>query len=90
VRVDNEREASPSEVIVDSQSKTAAMVAEAVGYDAAKQIGGANVTSRLIPWVCCGICERSEVNVKKRPRMGKAVSRVHTVWVDGAMMALRS
>jgi len=37
VRVDNER-ASPSEVIVDSQSKTAAMVAEAVGYDAAKQI----------------------------------------------------
>jgi len=55
VRVDNEREASPSEVIVDSQSKTAAMVAEAVGYDAAKQIRGANVTSRLIPWVwCCG------------------------------------
>jgi len=28
--------------------------------------------------------------LKRVKRMGKAVSRVHTVWVDGAMMALRS
>jgi putative transposase len=41
VRLDSEREPSPSEAIVDSQSvKTAAMVSEAVGYDAAKQIKG--------------------------------------------------
>lgn len=41
VRLDNEREISPSEAIVDSQSvKTAALVSEAVGYDAAKQIKG--------------------------------------------------
>ena len=41
VRLDSEREASPSEVIVDRQSvKSAAMVSEAVGYDAAKLIKG--------------------------------------------------
>lgn len=41
VRVDNERQTSPSEAIVDSQSvKTAAGVSQAVGYDAAKQIKG--------------------------------------------------
>jgi hypothetical protein len=41
VRLDNDREASPSELIVDSQSvKTAASVSEAVGYDAAKHIKG--------------------------------------------------
>jgi len=51
---DNEREASPSEVIVDSQS-VKPLRWSPVGYDAAKQIRGANVTSRLIPWVwCCG------------------------------------
>lgn len=41
VRVDNEREPVLGKVIVDSQSvKTAAMVSQAVGYDAAKQVKG--------------------------------------------------
>ena len=41
VRVDNHRAVSPSEAIVDSQSvKNAAMVSQAVGYDAGKQIRG--------------------------------------------------
>jgi transposase len=41
VRVDNERDLSSSEAIVDSQSvKTAALVSQAVGYDAAKQTKG--------------------------------------------------
>lgn len=40
-RVDNNRQPSPSEAIVDSQSvKSAAMVSSAVGYDAAKQVKG--------------------------------------------------
>jgi len=33
--------------------------------------------------------ERCQTSLRVK-RMGKAVSRVHTVWVDGAMMALRS
>lgn len=41
VRLDQERDLSPLEAIVDSQSvKTAAGVSEAVGYDAAKIIKG--------------------------------------------------
>ncbi|PLZ86956.1 IS5/IS1182 family transposase, partial [Fischerella muscicola CCMEE 5323] len=40
-RIDIERHRSPSEAIIDSQSiKTAAMVHEAVGYDAGKKIKG--------------------------------------------------
>ncbi len=40
-RVANDREPSPSEAIVDSQSvKSAAMVSQAVGYDSGKQIKG--------------------------------------------------
>lgn len=41
VRVDNDRAASPSEAIIDSQSvKSAAMVSEQVGFDAGKLIKG--------------------------------------------------
>ena len=40
-RIVNDREPSPSEAIVDSQSvKTAPMVSQAVGYDAAKHVKG--------------------------------------------------
>jgi len=40
-RIDIERHPSPSEAVIDSQSvKSAAMVHEAVGYDAGKQIKG--------------------------------------------------
>jgi hypothetical protein len=41
MRVASEREPSPSEVIVDSQSiKSAALVNQAVGYDAGKKVKG--------------------------------------------------
>lgn len=41
IRIEQERHPSPSEAIIDSQSvKSAAMVHEAVGYDAGKQIKG--------------------------------------------------
>lgn len=41
VRVDEDRSASPSEAVIDSQSvKTAAMVSEQVGFDAGKLIKG--------------------------------------------------
>lgn len=40
-RIEKERHKNPSEAIIDSQSvKTAAMVHQAVGYDAGKQIKG--------------------------------------------------
>jgi len=95
VRVDNEREASPLRSDCGQpECKTAAMV-EAVSYDAAKQIKGANVTSRLIHRSgVAGICEPQRMwserkgakrVLKRVKRMGKAVSRVHTVWVDGGL-----
>ena len=41
VRVDNEREPSPSEAVIDSQSvKSAAMVSKAVGFDGGKLLKG--------------------------------------------------
>jgi len=98
VRVDNEREASPSEVIVDSQSvKTAAMVAEAVGCDAAKQIKGRKRHPLTVGYLghpvlrvfvsAANVGERKGAKrvLKRVKRMGKAVSRVHTVWVDGGL-----
>lgn len=39
--MDHDREPSPSEAIIDSQSvKSAAMVSQAVGYDAGKRVKG--------------------------------------------------
>lgn len=94
VRLDNERELSPSEAIVDSQSvKTAAGVSEAVGYDAAKQIKGRKrhltvdtlglVLRVLVSAANVGEREGAKRVLKRVKRMGKAVSRVHTIWVDG-------
>jgi putative transposase len=94
VRLDNEREPSPSEVIVDSQSvKTAARVSEAVGYDAGKQIKGrlrhltvdtlGLVLRVLVTAASIGEREGGKRVLKKTKRMGSSVSRVHTVWVDG-------
>lgn len=89
-----EREASPSEAIVDSQSvKTAAGVSDAVGYDAAKLIKGRKRhltvdTLGLVLRVFVSAASVGERNGAKRvlkrvKRMGKAVSRLHTIWVDG-------
>jgi transposase len=94
VRLDDEREPSPSEVIVDSQSvKTAVRVSEAVGYDAAKHIKGRKrhltvdtlglVLRVLVTAASIGEREGGKRVLKKTKRMGKAVWRVHTVWVDG-------
>jgi transposase len=94
VRIEQERQPSPSEGSIDSQSvKTAAGVNQSVGYDAGKQIKGrkrfmsvdtlglvlrvfvtaANVTER----------EGGKQVLKKVKEMGKQVSRLHTIWVDG-------
>lgn len=94
VRVDQEREPSPSETIVDSQSvKSAAMVSASVGYDAAKQIKGRKrhltvdtlglVLRVLVTAASVGEREGGKRVLKKVKRMGAAVSRLHTVWVDG-------
>jgi len=69
------------------------MVAEAVGYDAAKQIRRKRLTVDTLGLVlrvfvsAANVGERKGAKrvLKRVKRMGKAVSRVHTVWVDGAM-----
>jgi putative transposase len=93
-RVDNDREPSSSEAIVDSQSvKSAAMVSLAVGYDGAKQIKGRKRhltvdTLGLIlrVWVSAASVPEREGGrqvLNKVKQMGKAMSRLHTIWVDG-------
>ena len=94
VRVDNHRAVSPSEAIVDSQSvKNAAMVSEAVGYDAGKQIRGRKrfltvdtlglVLRVLVTAASVGEREGGKQVLAKVKQMGTAVSRLHTIWVDG-------
>lgn len=93
-RVVNEREPSPSKAIVDSQSvETSTMVNLAVGYDAAKQVKG---RKRHLTVDTFGLVLRVLVTAANMPereggkqvlakvkQMGDAVSRLHTVWVDG-------
>ena len=94
VRVASDRAASPSEAIVDSQSvKSAAMVNQAVGYDAGKQIKGRKrflTVDRLglvlrvyVMAASVGEREGGKQVLQRVQRMGKAVSRLHTIWVDG-------
>lgn len=94
VRVDQQRFVSPSEAVIDSQSiKTAAMVSEQVGFDAGKVIKG---RKRFLSVDTLGLVLRVLVTaasvseraggkrvLKRVKRMNKAVSRVHTIWVDG-------
>ena len=93
-RVDNNRELSPSEVIIDSQSiKSAAMVSEAVGFDAGKLVKGRKrfltvdtlglVLRVLVTAASVGEREGGKRVLKRVKRMGKDVSRLHTIWVDG-------
>lgn len=94
VRVDNDRAPSPSEVIIDSQSiKSAAMVSEAVGFDAGKLVKGRKrfltvdtlglVLRVLVTAASVGEREGGKRVLKRVKRMGKDVSRLHTIWVDG-------
>lgn len=92
-RVANDREPSPSEAIVDSQSvKSAAMVNQAVGYDAGKNVKGRKrfltvdtlglVLRVLITAACVGEREGGKQVLKKVKQMEPSVSRLHTIWVD--------
>ena len=94
VRVDEERSASPSEAVIDSQSvKTAAMVSEQVGFDAGKLIKGRKrfltvdtlgLVLRVVVSAASG-CEREGGKrvLKRLKRMDKAGARLHTIWADG-------
>lgn len=93
-RVDQGRSASPSEAVIDSQSvKTAAMVSEQVGFDAGKLIKGRKrfltvdtlglVLRVLVTAASVGEREGGKRVLKRVKRMDKAVSRLHTLWVDG-------
>jgi len=94
VRVDNQRQPSPSQAIIDSQSvKNAAMVSQAVGFDAGKVTKGRKrfltvdtlglVLRVLVTAANVGEREGGKQVLKRVKKMGQAVSRVHTVWVDG-------
>ncbi len=94
VRIEQERHPSPSEAVIDSQSvKTAAMVSEQVGFDAGKLIKGRKrfltvdtlglVLRVLVSAASVGEREGGKRVLKRVKRMDKAVSRLHTIWVDG-------
>lgn len=94
VRGDEERAASPSEAVIDSQSvKTAAMVSEQVGFDAGKLIKGRKrfltvdtlglVLRVVVSAASVGEREGGKRVLKRVKRMDKAGARLHTIWVDG-------
>lgn len=92
-RIDQERHPSPSEAIIDSQSvKSTAMVHEAVGYDAGKNIKG---RKRFMTVDTLGLVLRVLVTaanvpereggkqvLKKVKQMNQKISRLTTIWVD--------
>jgi len=90
VRVDNEREPSPSEAMIDSQSvKSAVLVSEQVGFDAGKLIKGRKrfltvdtlglVLRVFVTAASVGEREGGKQVLKRVKRMDKAVSRLHTI-----------
>jgi transposase len=93
-RLEHRRHSSPSEAALDSQSvKSAAGVHESVGVDVAKQIKG---RKRFITVDTLGLILRVFVTAASTPerdggkvvlqrlrQRGKAVFRLHTIWVDG-------
>lgn len=94
VRVDQDRQPSPSEAVLDSQSvKSAAMVSQDVGFDSGKWLKGRKRfmsvdTLGLVLRVWVGAASVGEREGGKRvlkrvKEMDKAVSRLHTLWVDG-------
>ncbi|MBD2402571.1 transposase, partial [Leptolyngbya sp. FACHB-402] len=94
IRIEVGRSPSPSEAIVDSQSvKSAAGVHAAIEFDAGKVIKG---RKRFITVDTLGLILRVFVTAASTPeraggktvlqrvrQRGKAVSRLHTIWVDG-------
>lgn len=93
-RIEQERHPSPSEAIIDSQSvKTAAMVHEAVGFDAGKKIKGRKrfmtvdtlglVLRVLVTAANVGEREGGKQVLKRVKHSNEQVSRLTTLWVDG-------
>jgi transposase len=94
VRIEQERQPSPTEAIIDSQSvKSAAMVHAAVGYDAGKHIKGRKrfmtvdtlglVLRVLVTAASVGEREGGKQVLNRVNQMGKKVFRLHTIWTDG-------
>lgn len=88
------RYSSPSEAILDSQSvKSAAGVHEAVGFDTSKVIKGRKrfLTVDMLElilrvYVTAASIGKREGGKKVPQRVqqrGQAVSRLHTIWVNG-------
>ena len=93
-RIEQERHRSPSEAIIDSQSvKSAAMVSQAVGYDAGKKIKGRKrfaavdtlglVLRVVVTAASVGEREGGKQVLKRVKEMGESVFRLHTIWADG-------
>lgn len=93
-RIEQERHPSPSEAVIDSQSvKSAAMVQEAVGFDAGKKIKGRKrfmtvdtlglVLRVFVTAASVGEREGGKQVLQRVKQMGKSVSRLHTIWTDG-------
>ncbi len=93
-RIEANRQPSPSEASIDSQSvKSAAGVQEAVGFDGGKLIKGRKrfltvdtlglVLRVLVTAANVGEREGGKRVLKRVKRMDKAVSRLTTIWVDG-------
>jgi putative transposase len=96
VRLAQGRDRSPCEASIDRQSgKTAAGVQEAVGYDAGKQIKGRKRFAMVdtlglllaVRVVAASVSEREGGNQLLQPaqQRGTALSRLHTIWVDGGL-----
>ena len=83
VRVNAERESSPSEAAVDSQSvETATMISEEVGYDAGKQIHG---RKRHLSVDLLGLVLRvlvTSASVPERAGAKKVLKKVHDMGGD--------
>lgn len=93
-RIEADRQPSPSAAILDSQSvKSAAGVHEAVGFDAGKVIKGRKrflsvdtlglVLRVFVTAASVGEREGGKRVLQRVKRLGQAVSRLTTIWVDG-------
>lgn len=94
LRSQQQRQPDASEAIIDSQSvKTAAMVNQSVGYDAAKQI---KERKRFVTVDTLGLVlsvfvtaasqterEGGKIVLQRLKEKGKRIARLHTIWVDG-------
>lgn len=93
-RLEQGRYPSPSEAVLDSQSvKSAAGVQQSVGFDAGKQIKGRKrfmtvdtlglVLRVFVTAASTGEREGGKQVLQRVQQRGKAVARLHTIWVDG-------